>query len=227
MKKTILTVLTTLSIASMSTAAVDVTAAYTTDYYFRGTQLAQSIIETAVDYSEGDFYAGVWTAQPFEDAEDGSQIENEIDYYAGYGFALSDIASLDIGATAYVYPELDEGDDVTVEPYIGIAFDTVLAPSLYIYYDVTLEAMTIEGCIGHSFEIDEASSIDFGLSVGNVSPDEGDSAIYYLLSAGYGYSIGETASFSLGVNYTDGDDALVGGNTDDGFYASIGLSVGF
>lgn len=227
MKKTILTVISSLLIASVLRAGVDVTTAYTSDYYFRGTQLAQSIIETAVDYSEGDFYMGVWTAQPFEDAEDGSEIENEIDFYGGYGIALSETAALDIGIAAYMYPELDDGDEITYEPFIGIAFDTPLAPSFYVYYDLTLESLTLEGSIGHSFEIDESSSIDIGLSVGNVSPDEGDSAMYYLLSAGWGYALAETASLSIGFNYTDGDDELVGGNTDDGFYASIGISVGF
>lgn len=208
-------------------AAVDVSVAYTTDYYFRGTQLGDSFIEAAIDYSEGDLYVGMWTAQPFQDGKDGSEYENEIDFYAGYGFALSDVLALDLGVCVYAYPELNGGETSTTEPFIGISFDSVLAPSIYVFYDITLEILTVEGSFGYSIDIDEASSIDLGLSVGNVSPDDGDSANYYVLSAGYGYSIGETASFSASINYTDGDSELVGGNWDDGFYASVGLSVGF
>jgi len=227
MKKTIITAIAAIAAVSGLNAGVDITTAYTTDYYFRGFQLADSIIETAVDYSEGDFYLGAWTAQPFDDAEGGAEFQNELDIYGGMGFALSDTISLDVGLCAYIYPELDDGDTATYEPYIGVAFDTALAPSFYVYYDVTLEALTLEGSIGYSVEIDETSSLDFGLSLGSISPDEGDSAIYYTASLGYGLAIGETASFSASVNYQDGDDEIVGGNWDDGFYASVGLSVGF
>ena len=227
MKRTIITAISAVAAISSLNAAVDVTTAYTTDYYFRGFQLADSIIEAAVDYSEGDFYLGAWTAQPFDAAGDDSIYQNELDIYGGMGFALSDTISMDVGLCAYIYPELSDGDTATYEPYVGIAFDAALAPSFYVYYDVTLEALTLEGSIGHSIEIDETSTLDFGLSVGSISPNEGDSAIYYGASVGYGLSIGETASFSASLGYQDGDDAIVGGNWDDGFYASVGLSVGF
>jgi uncharacterized protein (TIGR02001 family) len=226
MKKTIITVFSTLLLASSVPAAVDVSVAYTSDYYFRGSQLADSIIEAAVNYSEENFYAGVWTAQPFEDAADDTEYQNEIDFCVGYG-AAAGIASYDFGMTAYVYPELDEGDDSTYEAYAGVSLDLPAAPSLYVYYDVTLEVLTIEGGLSHSIELDETSTIDFSVSLGDVIPDEGDSGIYYLASLGYGLSIGETASFSASLNYTDGDDILTGGNWNDGFYFSVGLSVGF
>ena len=227
MKKTIITAISALAAVSGLNAGVDVTTAYTSDYYFRGFQLADSIIEAAIDYSEGDFYLGTWTAQPFSPAEDDSIYQNEIDFYGGMGFALSDAISLDVGMCAYIYPELESGDTATYEPYIGVAFDSPLSPSFYVYYDLTLEILTLEGSIGYSVEIDETSTLDFGVSLGSISPDEGDSAIYYTASIGYGLAIGETASFSASLNYQDGDDEITAGNWDDGFYASVGLSVGF
>lgn len=227
MKKTIVTVFSALFIALSTQAAVDVSVGYTSDYYFRGTQLADSFIEAAVDYSEGDFYAGMWTAQPFETAKDDSVYLNEIDFYGGYGVALSDVAALDFGLCAYAYPELDEGDEVTYEPYVGVSFDLPVSPALYVYYDLTLEILTVEGSLGYSVEVDEVSTIDFGVAVGNVSPDEGDSGIYYTASVGYSLAIGDTASFSCSLNYNDGEDVLSAGNWDDGFYFSLGLSAGF
>ena len=227
MKKTIITVFSALFIALSTQAAVDVSVAYTSDYYFRGFQLADSIIEAAVDYSEGDFYAGMWTAQPFEGAGDGLVYLNEIDFYGGYGVALGDVASLDFGICAYVYPELDEGDEATYEPYIGLSFDAPLAPTAYVYYDLTLEILTVEGSLGYSIEVDETSTVDLGVALGSVMPDEGDSGLYWTASLGYSKSIGDTASFSASVNYNDGEDVLSSGNWDDGFYFSLGLSVGF
>jgi len=227
MKKTIITAISSLVAVASVNAAVEISTAYTSDYYFRGFQLADSIIETAIDYTEGDFYLGVWTAQPFDTAEDDSVYLNEIDFYGGYGFALSESISLDAGLCVYAYPELSEGDTATYEPYIGVSFDTVLSPSLYLYYDLTLEILTFEGSVGYSVEIDESSTLDFGLSLGSISPDEGDSAMYYTASIGYGLSIGETASFSASLNYQDGDSEITAGNWDDGLFFSVGLSVGF
>lgn len=223
MKKTILTIITSTMIAGASSAAIDLTTGYSSDYYFRGVQLADSIIEAAIDYSEGDFYAGVWTAQPVERG-DGGLWENEIDFYAGYGAALSDIIAADIGFTAYVYPELEDGDTTTWEPFVGFAFDTELAPAIYFYYDVTLETFTVEGSVGHSFEIDEMTSFDIGAYVGNASPDGGDDTTYYGLSAGVGYSLSDTASLSASINYQDAEDVV---NQDDGLYFSVGITGSF
>jgi len=227
MKKTIITAISTLAAVSALNAAVEVGTAFTSDYYFRGFQLADSIIEASIDYTEGDFYLGTWTAQPFEAAEDDSVYGNEIDFYGGYGFALGEKASLDLGICAYVYPELSEGDTATYEPYIGVSFDTLLSPSIYVYYDLTLEILTVQGSLGYSVEIDDSSSVDFGVSLGNISPDEGDSAMYYTASISYGLSLGETGSFSASLNYQDGDSDITAGNWDDGFYFSVGVSAGF
>jgi uncharacterized protein (TIGR02001 family) len=227
MKKTITTAISSLIAAASLNAAVEISTAYTSDYYFRGIQLADSIIETAINYSNDSFYLGVWTAQPFEKAGDNAVYLNEIDFFGGFGVSLSETISLDIGATAYVYPELSDGDKATYEGFVGIAFDTILSPAVYLYYDVTLEAFTVQGSIGHTFEIDESSSLELGFALGNVSPDEGDSAMYYTASLGYSLALGETASFSAKLGYQDGDSDITAGNWDDGFFFSVGLAVGF
>ncbi|MEQ9825855.1 MAG: TorF family putative porin [Puniceicoccaceae bacterium] len=227
MKKTILTAISTLLAAASLNAAVEISTAYTSDYYFRGVQLADSIIEAAIEYSDGDFYLGVWTAQPFAAADDDTLYGNEIDFYGGYVIALSETVALDVGLTAYVYPDLDEGDTATYEGYLGVSFDAPLSPALYVYYDVTLEVLSVEGSLGYSVAIDETSSLDFGVAAGLVSPDEGDSAMYYTASIGYGLSLAENASFSASLNYQDGESELTGGNWDDGFYFSVGLSASF
>jgi uncharacterized protein (TIGR02001 family) len=221
MKKTILSAIASLAAITVSSAAIDVTTAYTSDYYFRGTQLANDIVEAAVDFSEGDFYAGIWTAQPINDGPGGAEIQNEIDFYTGIGISVTETFALDLGITAYVYPELDEGDQETYEFFVGGALDVVLSPALYFYYDETLETWTTEISASYGVELAKGA-LDFGVSFGNVSPDGGDSAVYYLGSVSYSYS-----GFSATLSYTDGDDELVGGNWDDGIYFSLGFSAGF
>jgi uncharacterized protein (TIGR02001 family) len=228
MKKTIVSALSFVIALSTMSAAVDVTVGYTSDYYFRGTQLADDILEAEVEISlDEGFYLGVWTAQPLTNPAPGWLFENEVNFWAGYGLDVGSGVEMDFGLTAYWYPELSDDDSVTYEAYMGAAFDTLLDPSVYVFYDFTLKALTLEGSIGYSYEIDEVSSLDFGLSLGYVDPDGGDSGIYYLVSVGYGYALAENASFSLSANYTDGDSALSGYNWDDGFYFAAGLTVGF
>ncbi|HOO92983.1 MAG TPA: hypothetical protein PKX94_05910 [Opitutales bacterium] len=204
--------------------------AFNSDYYFRGTQLADSFIETAVDYTYGDFYAGLWYASPFEavDSDLGAYYANELDIFAGYGIAVNDLMSVDLGVTAYYYPELPSDDNPTWEPYVGVAFDTTLSPTAYVYYDVTLEIWAFEGGVSYSFPMeDESASFDVEAKAGYVSPDEGDGGFYFNLAANYVYSITDTASAKLGVAYTDGDSELSGGNWDNGFCFTGGLSIGF
>jgi uncharacterized protein (TIGR02001 family) len=216
MKKSIPTALSALFLASTLPAAVDVSFGYTSDYYFRGWQLADEIIEASVEYADDSgFYIGAWTAQPLDSGPDW-----EIDYYAGYGFGLSETVSLDLGVATYTY----ETADSTWEPFIGVAVDTTLAPSLYAYYDLDLEILTFEGGISHSIEIDEASGVELAANLGFVTPDEGDEYTYFKLSAGYSYAFSESGSFGLSASYTDASEELT---WDDGFYYGASLAFSF
>ena len=65
-------------------------------YFFRGIeQTGTATASAGLDYENGGFYAGVWTA----DVEDGL----EIDYYAGYGFEFENGLGLSAGYTLYAY----------------------------------------------------------------------------------------------------------------------------
>jgi uncharacterized protein (TIGR02001 family) len=216
MKKLIATAATALMLASTLPAAFEASVGYNSDYYFRGVQLSDDFVEAGIEFSEGSFYAGVWTAQPLD-----SEYVKEYDLYAGYGIDASEEIALDFGATAYIYSE----GDSTYEFFAGASFDFGLpvAPAVYFYYDIELEVFTAEVSAGYTIEIDEVSSVELSAAVGHARSDDSDYN-YYLLSASYSYAISDALSVSASVNYTDASDIT---NKDDGFYYSIGGSFSF
>jgi uncharacterized protein (TIGR02001 family) len=183
-----------------------------TDYVFRGVSLADTAIQTGVEAGIGDFYAGAWFSTGVGDTS--ILAGDEVDLYAGYGFTLSDTVSADVGVTYYHYPQggglfsTNGGGSGTYEVYGGLALDYTLSPSLYAYYDFTLEAFTVEGSVGHSVAAGESVSFDLGLSAGLVDGD-GFSYEYAQASAALSKSITDAASVYVGANFTlNSDDAL-------------------
>ncbi|MBK1878855.1 TorF family putative porin [Pelagicoccus mobilis] len=176
------------------------------EYVFRGVKIADESIQGGIEGSYADAYFGVWAHEAFNsDYSDTS----EFDFYAGYGVALDDTYSLDFGGTLYHYPDAD-GDD-TVEAFIGLTADVQLAPSLYFFYDFDIEAITVEGAIGHSIEVDSRSSVDLGAAFGYVDIDNDildADYIYYSATADYVYSISESTDAAFGVRYSNNDIGL-------------------
>ncbi|NNE57396.1 MAG: hypothetical protein HKN36_04750 [Hellea sp.] len=176
---------------------------YVTDYVFRGVSLADSAVQPGVELATGDFYIGAWASTGVGNTS--VFAGDEIDLYAGYGVALSDSVSADLGVTYYHYPqggglfETDGGAAGTYEVYAGLAFDAPLSPSVYGYYDFTLEAFTVEGSVGHSVPMGPKTSLDLGLAAGLVDGD------------GFGWEYGQ-ASAAVGYSFTDDVSAYVGAN---------------
>lgn len=217
------------------------------EYVFRGFTLGAESIQPGVEVSfENGFTAGVWASTGV--GEQSLFNADEVDFYAGYGFALSDTVSADIGATLYHYPQaggvFDIGADEagTFEVYGGLGFDMALAPSVYVYYDTTLEVFTLEGGAEYSVPVGESTSFDLSGTVGAVEPDEGDGYQYGQLGAALSYAFSDAASAYVGLtgvvasedNFIDTDftiDDLDAGR-EPGFdsntvFYSIGFATGF
>ncbi len=237
MKKTVLMIAafaaTTLGLHAQEDApksSYDVTLdfTYVTKYTFRGVQLAESSLQPSVEVAVGDFTAGFWTNQPLT-----SNIDNELGFYGSYGFALSDSWSLDTGVWVYYYPELDSSlglDRTTWEPYIGLTGDVGgFSPGVYLYYDFTLKTFTYEGQLGYSVPLEPVgASLDFSASLGRVDPDAGSGYTYYSLGVAVPFTLSESATLTLGVNYTRNN--IAGGDgfgKKDHFYGLAGITVGF
>lgn len=208
--------------ASALSVTVDVT--YVSDYVFRGGKLGGASIQPSVEAAYGDFYAGVWHTSELSNTTANA---TETDLYAGYGFAVTDIISLDAGVTRYTY-EGGSGDDTT-EVYVGLSADVLLSPSVYYYYDFDLETYVIEGSVGYSLPVDAISaSVDFSGAVGHVGAP-GDDRTYFSVGASVPYSLSETATLTVGVDYVYSDSetlANIDGDSD-GIVAYAGISIGF
>jgi uncharacterized protein (TIGR02001 family) len=188
---------------------------YDSKYVFRGVELADESMTVSLDVEFDDAYLGMWTNQPIT-----SGIDNEFDFYGGMGFDVAEGISMDVGGTLYYYPE-SGGSSETFEIYTGFAFDTDLNPAFYIYYDLDLEALTFEGSVGHSYEMDEKSSLDVAAFYGHVDGD-GFNYSYYGASLDVVYSLSDSSAASVGVRYTNGSDDLA-----DKVYFGAAVSTGF
>ncbi len=236
MKKTILSILaaSTAVLGFNSASAQDVSysvgADYTTEYIFRGKELADAAIQPAIDVSVGDFYAGIWSSYA-TNSDDTAQNENDL--YLGYNIALSEIASLDLGYNMYYYPNGsagivdDMGQDHSSEVKIGATFDVMLTPSLYLYYDWDLETLTVEGSIGYSLDLGaENTTLDLGAVLGTADVDDSQSMsgsyTYGQISATLNYAVSENGGFSAGVSYNGTDDT-----DSENIVGTVGVSASF
>jgi len=218
------------SIAGAQELSVSTTLAWESDYIFRGVRLADEYFAPSVDISYGDFYAGIWAALPVEATKADGSDANEVDFYAGYGFGLSETVSADIGFTYYTYPETSDeffDTDNTFEVYAGLSFEAPLSPAVYVFYDFDLEALTFEASGGHSVEISEEGSVDFTVYVGWVDPDMASDYFYYGAGAAYSYAFTENASASIGVNYYGSEDAMEWDGSKSKFTLAASFTAGF
>lgn len=200
---------------------------YTTKYVFRGQELAHDSIQPSVEFASGDFYAGIWTSMPLEKIDDASK---EVDFYAGYGIPLSDVWKLDVGATLYYYPEAAGlgNQNTTTEAFVGITGEVSgFSPSVYAYYDFTLDAFTAQASVGYSIPFEMiGSSIDLAATLGSVLNDDSANEDYCYYGAGLSipYKLAENATLTVGGQWATSDK---GGSEDDEFWGTAGVSIGF
>lgn len=200
--------------------SANVTFGWESEYVFRGVKLAEYAFTPAVDISYGGFYAGIWAALPVDTDRsvlptDGGLGGNEVDIYAGYSFAATDLISVDFGFTYYTYPDAqddlfdtfdsDEAEGFnSLEPFIGVAFDVMLQPAVYVFYDIHYENLTVEASLGHTFEVAESMGVEVGGFAGMVSLDtelydDIDDYFYVGASIDFVYTILENVSASIGA----------------------------
>jgi len=187
-----------------SNISVSVSVDYVSEYVFRGVTLAGSAFQPGAEISVGNFTAGVWAS--VASGEESIVFADEIDFYAGYGFNLSEKISGNIGATLYHYPQsggvLDIGanDASTLEIFGGLSFDTSMAPNITAYYDFTLQALTVIGGAEHSFPLGEKTRFDVGANTGLVTVDGPGDYQYGTLSGALSYGFDGSTSVYIGIN---------------------------
>jgi len=196
------------SFAQAQEMSVTTTFAWESEYVFRGVALAEDTFMPSVDFAVGGAYFGIWAALPVD-----TVYGNEVDFYGGYGFDISETFGMDVGFVYYTYPDAQDDffdDPNSLEFYVGFNFAVPASPSLYISYDVDLEALTLEGAVGHSFEMGDASAIDVSGYYGYVEPDEGSGYYYYGIGASYGYSFNDNVSLTVFTNLYGAENDTLG-----------------
>jgi hypothetical protein len=104
------------------------------------------------------------------DCDDRAGQFTEIDLTLDYTYTLERF-SLGVGVIAYVFPNWDGSED-THEVYGTLGYDTLLQPSLTVYYDFDeVEGMYATFGIGHSFAVSERIGIDLSASIGFADSD--------------------------------------------------------
>ncbi len=89
----------------------------------------------------------------------------EVDFTLDYTHTF-DKLTVGTGIIFYLYPNWDHADD-THEVYVNIAYDTILQPSLTVYYDFDeIDGWYINFGISHSFTVNPKFSIELSSSVG-------------------------------------------------------------
>lgn len=224
MKKNIV-VLAALMLGAFSMSAQEATSApslslsssfgYESMYVFRGWQFADDIVTPAINLGYGNFYAGTW----FAVAAEGPSYR-EMDLFAGYALPLGETFKLDIGATHYGYgnliSDLFSEDSNSLEGYVGASASCILSPAIYVYRDFDYSTYTIEGRLGHTFNLTEKLTLALAGSYGYVGyDDDGEDYTYYNLSANFGYAISEKSSFTIGGRFGGSCEEYIYGSYDD------------
>ena len=198
------------SSAWTQTASAEVSAnvGLVSEYHFRGIRQTDDASASAgLDYENGGFYLGTWTA----DVEDGL----EIDIYAGYGFDISEDVSASIGVTTYqytgdfdtAYNELNLGlgfGAFSLEYTIGTRDDDaalgVLAEEDYTFLGLTYEYESFYGTYGTFGDDYDGDYFEFGWGTEIGGFDAGVSVIFANSDLGPGDS-DETIYFSLAKSF--------------------------
>ena len=152
-----------------------------------------------------------------------------------------DKLSFDVGYIFYTFP--DSNAD-TQEVYVSASYDTVLSPSLTLYYDFDEgEGTFIEASVGHSVPVGEYS-LDLGASasynLGNLVMGNGvdfDGFYNANISASTTIGVNDNISVSPMIAYTtalsnDAETAIksydaTGGNDDNAVYGGVNVSISF
>jgi uncharacterized protein (TIGR02001 family) len=188
------------SVTLQAAPSVSTDLSYTSKYVFRGVEVSTGAFQPSVNVEAGNFYLGVWGSAPVEKG-----YELEFDYTLGYNLSVSEKWSVDLGATVYHYPQLDNaGKKYSTEGYIGLNGELLgFTSETYAFYDRDLKTFTAQQTLGRSFELTSKLSLDLSASVGRVRFDDGSFYTYYGAGANLPYQLSEKTTVTLGAQWAD------------------------
>lgn len=200
-------------------------------YLWRGIDFSDEnddfVVQPGVDVSINNFTVSFWG-----NISENTGDMNEVDLTLDYSRDLSDLVSISVGNILY---DVDGYSD-TNELYLGVALNTILEPSLTVYFDYDeYDTVYAALAIGHSFDVAEKTSLSLGAVAGYLFDDEDgygtddDWAQNLDLSAGLDYALNDNISISASVLYTTplSDEAEDNTGADDDVTAGVSVSFAF
>ncbi len=194
---------------------------YSSMYLWRGFDLsnADSVVQGGMDVSFKGLTLSYWSNYQIEDTE-----MDETDFVIDYSFTVADIVGISVGHILYSL----NGDD-TGEVYAGVSLDTILAPTLTVYYDYDQfdgDAFTTFS-IGHSFDLAENLSLSLGALASYADNDDYSDLHNAEFSAALDYAVTEQISITPSIIAStpisnDAEDVL-----DDEVMGSLALTITF
>lgn len=156
---------------------VDVTVdvALLSRYVWRGQLVSDDpVLQPAVTASWEGLRGGVWANLDLGDANDDAGDINEVDLFVGYERRMEGFLDwvVSAGAIAYFFPD---GPPETYELHAGVALDTVLQPSLTVFYDVKeIDGAYVTLDVAHDLSLGGRSlSLSAGAGWGDRSYNDG------------------------------------------------------
>jgi len=228
-------------IETSGSASVDVMS----NYVWRGQKLSNSwVVQPSVAITYGVFGANLWANYDSDakvDEGDGHGEVSETDLTLSYTRSLDKWTF----GTGYIYYGLNGAPD-TQELYLSAAYDTLLKPSLTVYYDFDEgNGAFVMASIGHSLEVAKGANLNLGAYVSyNINnkimgPDEDgeDFSNFYNaeLSASLNIPVWKAITVTPKIAYSfplsdDSEEALKA-YSDDGdkdiFYGGINVTLSF
>ena len=220
---------------------------FMSNYVWRGQKLSNSwVLQPSVGITYGAFDANIWAnydSDQYEtDSSDSGHGEfTETDVTVSYSLAM-DKWSFTGG---YIYYALDGAND-TQEVFVSAGYDTLLSPSLSLYYDYDEgKGAFVVASIGHTVDVTQTLALNLGAAasyninneVMGYDEDGDDFSNFYNgeLSASLDIPITEALTLSPKGAYSfplssDAEDAIKA-ISDDGdkdiFYGGISLALNF
>ncbi|MFI4913377.1 MAG: hypothetical protein ACIAQZ_17095 [Sedimentisphaeraceae bacterium JB056] len=224
--------------------AGDISVDYNGKYIWRGQLLSDDpVLQPGIGFGIGNLYLNIWGNMGTTEYSGNSGEFNEVDYTIDYSDAITDVLGYSIGAIRYDFP--NTGFDATTEIYAGLSLDTVLSPSVTVYYDIDeADGVYVSFGVGHSIDLSDTMALDISAALG--WGDEDYNTFYWGVAddAANDLSVSVALPIAMGdwtltpsVNYVSLMDSdlrasnAYATNSDndksDYFYAGIGLSTEF
>ena len=227
MKKTVvllvaITVVLSAALVSPAMAAIEVEGdAYVgvfDKYLWRGFDLSgsEAVAQGGVDVSAGNFTLSYWTNVQLNSDDDaalesGEATEN--DFVIDYSFDVNDLVSVSVGNIYYML----DGYDDTNELYLGVSLNTILEPSLTVYYDwdeCEEDGLFYTLSVGHGLDVTDKLSLGLGALLSYNQENDfnvGDYSDWHNLelSLGVDYAVTDQITISPSFLYSEpmSDDA--------------------